>query len=73
MNLSSDVDDANIVVEKGSKKRKRSENYGGKKKEIKKDEKNKKAAGLTAQAKRDKKVLIKYFTARNRARNVGGT
>ena len=31
------------------------------------------AAGLTAQAKKDKKVFIKYFTARNRAGNVGGT
>ena len=63
-------------MEKSSKKRKRSENDSGKKKKIKKEEKNRKAAGLTAQAKKDKKVLIlkymKYFTARNRTRNVGG-
>ena len=70
--LSSDVDDANIV-EKSSKKQKRNEDYSEKKKKIKKDDKNKRAAGLTTQAKKDKKVLIKYFTARNRARNVRGT
>ena len=45
----------------------------GKRRKSKRMKKNRKAAGLTAQAKKDKKVLIKYFTARNRTRNVRGT
>ncbi len=57
--LSADVDDVNMIVEKTSKKRKREEGNKEKKKKMKKTDDKKSAS--SAQTKKDKTVRLKLL------------